>query len=788
MMFSNQIVSCDLTQYVSQSQTEDFREDRDTIGLMWEVPLEKNSPHAEKLREMGIWSMGLTSDRKVTVMVLPMTATKEETLQFTLALSLMLSNTAYEEVITDYSTKNVVDKYRMKIIRELAVRNWLEPLRAWLNPEIYPHSIAKRILKDQESKEKFIALGEKIYRRIEGNIDDYSVNILECMGIVVKRHPLKEALGGKTPSDLTCDKEKVEFYLELVSSLKLYYNEKYGIASLEGGNLKECAYQSICMIAATAFERQARRALISAALTEDPKLVEATKFMLQIIDKIGEIGDPSSKTVAEVAEIVGCSTAEFLYFTPSMTPESCFNDFLEAHQKQVNKIIDQHIHAEYEIESEKELEKVTLFPEKEVQMLSLLEESDNEKKLANLLGDMHRMVTEEGVEGLFAEEKAYKGAWREGDVGGVKQHAGAIAQYERMTYSESEEVAKKIVENVRKNRSSLFILPVGFVAGFSLPRYFNSQNMRITRIVKEMPKEQMARGIFFKIISKEGEVVGHLLGTLHAANEKVMRLNPTIVRAIDKASTIYFEIDPAKAEVRQPNSSISSLAYLDEKQQTQLAKSFKLLFPKLILKLRAEGVESQKINALEVKFKFCNLKGQADLVFGLLSMIRAHKAGIVHVLDVFANKPAGIDHMLMQYASIHGIKTQGLEEDSEERVQLVEQMVNKHLSEFLSKPPTTADEIDSFLAESESELVRYCEAWINGDETFFSKAGDYFDNMRYQVLTKRDIVMADGIHAALSNRVGQETLFFAVGSLHLVGSESNVITKIREKGWQIERV
>ena len=222
-----------------------------------------------------------------------------------------------------------------------------------------------------------------------------------------------------------------------------------------------------------------------------------------------------------------------------------------------------------------------------------------------------------------------------------------------------------------------------------------------------------------------------------------------------------------------------------------------MLFPELISQLTQEGAAHQILNNTLEQFKFSNLEQRLHLVQNLLCSLTLHQAKIVHQNALFSflspPMPVGIDHLLAEHAIKENKETHGLEEDTLERLNLINEIQNeKFSSENIEGLPLSKEDAKQYISSEVKTITDLTESWISGNEElirdYSNKTSNQIPISYKKLLTERDVVMASNIHKALENKKENETLLFAIGSAHVVGEGENVIRQLQNKGWKLERV
>ncbi len=273
----------------------------------------------------------------------------------------------------------------------------------------------------------------------------------------------------------------------------------------------------------------------------------------------------------------------------------------------------------------------------------------------------------------------------------------------------------------------------------------------------------------------EGRLGTHkvaLFGTIHVPDARVLALPPAVRQAFDRSDRVVTEIP------------------LDASRQAELAAA--LLLP-----------EGQRLRAIIGDARFARLEQRvraalaptvpevAPLVAGMLDRLKpwaalAQLATLEYLPDLLAGRTS-LDAKLYADAAAAGKKVGGLETIAEqagtfdafspdEQAALLDEALRD--LETPGAAPTGAMLVDWYL-EGNDEKLASALAQGTGDPALARK-------FEAEVLVKRNRRMAERIEA-LGREAPGETVFVAVGALHLVGAE-NLPQLLQARGYELSRV
>ena len=285
-------------------------------------------------------------------------------------------------------------------------------------------------------------------------------------------------------------------------------------------------------------------------------------------------------------------------------------------------------------------------------------------------------------------------------------------------------------------------------------------------------KQPFSEGLFWSI-SKAGEQVGYLFGTIHSNDVRISDLRKPVKEALLAADNFCVETFPG-VRYFSPNTGFKSIVkdmMLEDGQRLNDlvdAKTYKSLREKLLM----NGFKDERIERLKPWAAMHALSG-------------IYKAK--DTADKGDNKkPDMLDHMLYQIALDNSATMYELETLEElmaayyafpidAQVALLKDRVD-HLGEL----STIAEAmIESYLKEDLTQMLSLATRFISTDSTDKGYKKTYLKHVLYI----RNIVMAHYMLAPLRRK----NTFIAVGALHLYGKEG-VLSLLEGYGYQIKRI
>ena len=287
-----------------------------------------------------------------------------------------------------------------------------------------------------------------------------------------------------------------------------------------------------------------------------------------------------------------------------------------------------------------------------------------------------------------------------------------------------------------------------------------------------VPAQRFDKGLFWSV-SKAGEHVGYLFGTLHSNDVRVSDLKEPVKSALLAADNFCIETFPG-VRYFSPNSGFKSIVVdmmLDKGQRLDDlvdSKTYQSIREKLLM----NGFKDERIERLKPWAAMHALSG----------IYKAKDAS-----DKNDNRHSVIlDHTLYQMALDNSATMYQLETLEElmaayyafpvdAQVALLKDRV-EHLDEL---PAISEAMIESYLKEDLVQMLSLATRFISEDSTEKGYKKTYLKHVLYI----RNIVMAHYMLAPLRKK----NTFIAIGALHLYGREG-VLSLLEGYGYQVKRV
>ena len=284
-------------------------------------------------------------------------------------------------------------------------------------------------------------------------------------------------------------------------------------------------------------------------------------------------------------------------------------------------------------------------------------------------------------------------------------------------------------------------------------------------------KQPYTEGTFWEV-SKDGEVLGHILGTIHMNDEKVTKLNKKVMDIFD-----------------------NSVGYSIE------------AFPSSHLWNPYHGFENIKKKMMFEDKTLADVAGEktANDVFQILTKNGVNKEYATKIKPWAAmfsiaakSKYSGpiVDHKLLDLASIQEKEIYQIESPEEllaafyaMPMQSQVELLRSKIEHFPKIQETLDDMVDAYMEEDLQGLM--------DASTSFVDKNDYQKNKHLQVYLKhsvyiRNIVMAHYMNLpflyGLDRYKGQGGTFVCVGALHLLGEKGVLSLLEKQYGFEIKRI
>jgi uncharacterized protein YbaP (TraB family) len=410
-------------------------------------------------------------------------------------------------------------------------------------------------------------------------------------------------------------------------------------------------------------------------------------------------------------------------------------------------------------------------------LLSSVDKLNNKIDLTTFFENLNPLLSDESEKEQIEKMSAWKKAWIKGDVKSLKKVENEFSDFH---YSDDQlaAIANKLLENINAQKSTLCLLPLNAVIGNrNIMDLLKPKKMVPVQLLRNVPENKKMIGVFYRIFSEDNVEVGHLLGTMHGADKKMLKLNPQIREAVDQATSVHFEI---KFDEEQPVTDIQPMTTkdLEETDRLKLETFVDLLLKRL-------NVTDYENYDLDKKFALAN---------HILEQMSLHMGEVVHFkpnFDMFSKgRPVGLEELLLNHPNVKNKGHFGLEENTKERRALPLEIIR---SQFFSKQgieklPTDEKGIDAFITQKMSFVKEMFLAWKTADDDKLKGLINDIDPLLYEKLAgERDTIMAEKINEVLTSRKEGDLPFFAVGAAHLLGEGENVVRQLQKKGWKVIR-
>lgn len=293
----------------------------------------------------------------------------------------------------------------------------------------------------------------------------------------------------------------------------------------------------------------------------------------------------------------------------------------------------------------------------------------------------------------------------------------------------------------------------------------------IFSIVYTFNKQPYTEGIFWQV-SKDGEVLGHIYGTIHMNDEKVTKLNKTVMDIFD-----------------------NSVGYSIE------------AFPSSHLWNPYHGFENIKQKMMFEDKTLADVAGEktANDVFQILTKNGVNEEYATKIKPWAAmfsiaakSKHSGpiVDHKLLDLASIQEKEIYQIE-SPEELLAAFYAMPMDSQVELLKSKIKHFPKIQEALDDMVSAYMKEDLQGLMDASTSFVDKSDYKQNKHLQVYLKhsvyiRNIVMAHYMNLpflyGLDRYKGQGGTFVCVGALHLLGEKGVLNLLEKQYGFEIKRI
>jgi len=274
-----------------------------------------------------------------------------------------------------------------------------------------------------------------------------------------------------------------------------------------------------------------------------------------------------------------------------------------------------------------------------------------------------------------------------------------------------------------------------------------------------------ARGMLYKL-----EYAGHtswLFGTIHVGSPDFYPLEARVSQALEKATALALEIDPA-ADPAKTMAVMREHALYAPGAGPAMAEIRPPYRPRLERMLRAQGIAPEMVAPMK------------PWMIAMVLTLGAYK-------DLGYRPELGVDLTLARAA--HGRQLPVVElESAGGQAALFSRLSPAEQVRFLEDGIDALENPD--IGVQPRELM---EAWASADKAKFAALAKMVEEdqtfsgkfMKKILLDERNPVLADGILAMMKK---EQDSFAAIGLLHLVGSKGSVPELLRQRGVKVEQI
>ncbi len=258
-----------------------------------------------------------------------------------------------------------------------------------------------------------------------------------------------------------------------------------------------------------------------------------------------------------------------------------------------------------------------------------------------------------------------------------------------------------------------------------------------------------------------------LFGTIHLADDQILNLPPVVDAALEFSDAVITEVSMDVAALEQE------------------------MGPRLLLTegRSLSGILPQPL--FERLEKYVGRRGQSMAAFEKNKVwVVAAQVGIIELIQEVGQRE-GLDLHLARKARALGKETAGLETATEQldafdevaledQVKSLDRLLNALERQEREGRRIGREMLDGYCQGDEKRLASLMDEWLDPRDPSVARS--------YELqIARRDRRMAERIDKLLKERP-RESVMFAIGAYHLIGSERNVIALLEEYGWKIRRL
>ncbi len=288
----------------------------------------------------------------------------------------------------------------------------------------------------------------------------------------------------------------------------------------------------------------------------------------------------------------------------------------------------------------------------------------------------------------------------------------------------------------------------------------------VAPVGQTVPVERFSEGLFWAI-SKDGEAIGHIFGTFHSNDERVVDLSPIVKDALISSYSFSMEAFPG-ARYFNPHWGFKDI--IDDMMlpegQTLSGLVGEKTYERLEKLLKKKGVGAERIQRLKPWAAMNELgtrKFRADKKRGEIMDHTLYKMAAEHVTDLYQVET--LEELMAAYYDFPLDAQIGLLKD--------------RLEAYGSLPGIADMMTEAYLREDLLEMLKLSTRFVSGESI-----GKGYDKVYLKhVLHIRNVVMAHYMLAPLRRK----SAFIAIGALHLHG-EKGVLRLLEDYGYTLQRV
>ncbi len=261
--------------------------------------------------------------------------------------------------------------------------------------------------------------------------------------------------------------------------------------------------------------------------------------------------------------------------------------------------------------------------------------------------------------------------------------------------------------------------------------------------------QDLSNSLLWKV-EKEGIEPSYIFGTIHVLPQSEFELEEKVKQAMDESEELVLEIDMT-----------------DPALQTKMYQTMAMQDGMTLDKLLTEEEYSKLSEKLQ------SIQGAPPI-----AMVNGFKPFMVATMmlsEYVGSQPASFEMTLMSMASAREMPISGLE-TIESQMAIFDSIPYESQAEDLMEMVEEGDEMKALFADM---VAQYKAEEINALYKTTEEYTDSDDEMRF-MLHNRNANWAE----VLEERLGEKTLFIAVGAAHL-GGEEGVINLLKEQGYQM---